>query len=241
MADAALFPHMLPILRDDGTAVGDLRSAPSWKALKQGASEGDRADAAPISAAEFLDEEHHRAYGRPWVMGRYYVDQLIELGLDPAARVLDLGCGAGRVGIWLVPYLEDACYCGVDNHLRSLVAFAGYENFLHRLWPRRPRLMLSGGFEVAGFGERFDVALDFFVLAHLEAHAQQQAVERIARVCGPGARLYTLQPPAIGEDAMRAAGFELVDSRKVAYPLLADSPKPSHASDHWFVFARVGE
>ena len=239
MAAAPLFPHMLPILRGDGSPVQDFRSAADWRSLKDGTPDGSRADAEPITTQSFLAEEHHRAYGRPWIMGRYYVDQLISLGVRPGERVLDLGCGAGRVGIWLIPVLEPERYCGVDNHLRSLVAFAGYENVLHRLWPRRPRLMLSDAFEVEGFGQRFDVVLDLFVLAHLDEAVQRTVLRRIAGVCAPKARLITLQPPADSLDAMAALGFALTEEHQVAYPLLEGAENPKHVSDHWRVFERV--
>jgi hypothetical protein len=53
-----------------------------------------------------LAEEYHRAYGRPWVLGRCYFDELMAPQVRPSDRVLDLGCGAGRVGIWLIPFLD---------------------------------------------------------------------------------------------------------------------------------------
>ena len=64
------------------------------------------ADGEPWSLDErFLEEAHHTQYGRPWILGRYMFDFLVESGLRPEHRLCDFGCGALRLG------------GGVDDHV----------------------------------------------------------------------------------------------------------------------------
>src|SRR5256885_1508932 len=64
----------------------------------------------------FLREAHHNQYGRPWVLGRYMFDFLVESGLRPEHRLLDFGCGALRLGVWALAYLDQGNYFGIDPH-----------------------------------------------------------------------------------------------------------------------------
>lgn len=222
---------MMAILKPDGTPAeltGDTARFPT-AATKQ-----DR-PVEPIEPADFLNEPHHRFYGRPWLLGRYYFGQLRARGLKRRDKVLDLGCGAGRVGVWLTDFLDEGGYCGVDAHLRALAAFASYECVLHALEPKRPRLMFTEGFEVEAFGETFDVALDFYTTPHLSKAAALDALARTAAVCRPGARLFSLAPRLTTEE-MAGVGFRLKESFRVDYPLLEGLG--AKGGDEWRVFVR---
>ncbi len=202
---------------------------------------GDPADqAGAITLDPFLDEEHHTFYGRPWILGRLYFDTLLRAGLRPDDKVLDIGCGAGRVGVWLIPYLDAGGYFGCDNHLRSLVAFAGYESALFNLFPKRPRLLLCDDFAVGAFATKFSVVLDFFVTEHVAPDRRETAYKNIAAACAPGARLFMVQPPDLGLARMAELGFELVDQQDVTYPILTRTARAIRFTDPWHEFRFVG-
>jgi SAM-dependent methyltransferase len=157
-----------------------------------------------------LSERHHRWYADAWFLGRTRFDFLLGQGLEQGARVLDLGCGAGRLGIWLVGYLEPGRYFGVDAHLAGLVAFSAYEIPLHGLAGRRPRLLLDADFRFDHFGERFDVALDFSVTRFLPDESFRRAYTRLRPTLAPGARVFVggLAPERLAH--LRAEGLELL-------------------------------
>lgn len=127
-------------------------------------------------AHRFVDETHHRFYGWPWCIGRDQMDYLVSRGLRSSDRVLDIGCGSLRTGIWLIPYLESGNYFGVDAHLESLEAAVHYEIPLHRLEEKNPRFLFSHQFELSHFGVDFDWILAFAFFIHLDSQHQELAL-----------------------------------------------------------------
>ncbi len=224
------FQRMVPIITSDGTEVTNFVSPETWQDLKFGRL--DRQE--PIDPRRIIQEEHHKAYGRPWILGRYHYDYLRARGIGPTDRVLDLGCGAGRLGVWLIPFLEEGHYYGIDHHLGTLAAFAGYECLLHDLFPKRPRLMVDGAFRIEGFHATFDVVLDLFTSVHVPIDAREDLFLRLANHCAPGARLFS--PRKIKTEKrsfLQTAGFELVHVEEVRYDLLEELGVDKLARDTW--------
>jgi SAM-dependent methyltransferase len=213
----------IPIELANGSRVSLLDSVDRWQELVRIAPDLQRER--PIVVDDLVGEAHHRWYGQAWFKGRFRFDFLIAHGLTPRDRLLDLGCGAGRLGIWLIPYLEPDHYFGVDSHLRSLVAFSAYEIVIHGLAARRPRLLLDADFRVDSFDERFDVVVDVSVTRFLPREAFDRAYARIRSVLAAGARVFVsgLVPDRL--EHLRMLGFE---------PLLEASPQlPPHFARRW--------
>jgi SAM-dependent methyltransferase len=221
----------VPIELADGSRVTELRSAPRWQQVAREASVAP--DEQPVLVEELVGEEHHRWYGRAWSAGRFRFEFLLAHGLAPRDRVLDLGCGAGRLGIWLIAFLEPGRYFGVDRHLRSLVAFSAYEIRLHGLAAKRPRLLLDGDFRVDCLGERFDVVLDVSVTRFLPVESFRQAYARLRAVLAPGARVFVAGLTADRLEQLRSQGFELLfEGRPERPPHLSRRPHSAHNAWH---------
>jgi SAM-dependent methyltransferase len=215
----------VPIELPGGSTATTLRSVDRWQELVR---EVRRPPAErPILVPDLVRERHHRWYGEAWLMGRFRFDFLVAQGLSPGDRVLDLGCGAGRLGIWLIPYLEPDRYFGVDGHLRSLVVFSAYEMLLHGLASRRPRLLLDDRFHLSHFGERFDVVIDVSVTRYLSADAFRQAYAQVRSVLAPGGRVFVggLEPGRL--EHLRSEGFVLLHEGGPERPLHFVRRRPS--------------
>jgi SAM-dependent methyltransferase len=215
----------IPIELPGGGTVSALRSVGRWQELVRKARRPP--EERPILVEELVGEKHHRWYGEAWLMGRFRFDFLLAQGLSPRERVLDLGCGAGRLGIWLIPYLEPGRYFGVDPHLRSLVAFSAYEAVLHGLTDRRPRLLLDDQFRLGHFGERFDVVVDVSVTRFLSGEAFRRAYVEVRSVLAPGGRIVVggLAPERL--EQLRREGFTLLHVGGPERPLPFVRRRPS--------------
>ena len=135
---------------------------------------------------QILDEVHHRQYGRPWALGKYLFDFLVERGLRPGDRLLDIGCGALRLGLPAIAYLDRGTYFGVDAHLKSLEAAVTYELPLHGLEHKQPRLLWDDELAFAHFQTEFDWAVDFATSLHLPKDAAATLFRNAAAVAPSG-------------------------------------------------------
>lgn len=108
-------------------------------------------------------------------------DYLIEQGLRPEQRLLDLGCGSFRAGVKLIPYLNPGHYFGID--MNASLLDVGYEKEIEPLGlaDRLPRsnLAVSDDFQAAGFGTAFDVVLAQSLFTHLPINHLRLALERM--------------------------------------------------------------
>jgi SAM-dependent methyltransferase len=117
-------------------------------------------------------------------------DFLIEQGMTPQSRVLDIGCGVGRAARKLAPYLDDGHYVGVDispaalEYARSLSRSEGWAE-------RLPTFVLIEGTSVGVEGP-FDIVWAHSVFTHLPDWAISQMVASIREVLAPrGTFLFT--------------------------------------------------
>ncbi len=184
-------------------------------------------------APEFVTERHHRIYGVPWAAGREQFNYCLERGLKPDDYVLDLGCGALRTGIWLISYLNQGFYFGIDEHLPSLRAGAEYELLLHDLVAKKPRLLCDANFTIDHFDQTFDWILSFSVFIHLSSDQAYRAIDKISKALSSGGRFIVNHSSPLPEDVMHQRyGLELV--HRTNYPCqLLDS------GTGWIEFEKV--
>jgi hypothetical protein len=105
--------------------------------------------------------------------GRAQLILLLMAGLQPASKVLDLGCGVLRAGYWIVHFLEPGCYHGIEPHDGRLRT--GLDRILtsDTVSAKRPRLATNAEFDTSVFGEKFD----FFVAYSIWTHASKRQIE----------------------------------------------------------------
>jgi cyclopropane fatty-acyl-phospholipid synthase-like methyltransferase len=116
----------------------------------------------------------------------WQLEALKQLGLEPKHRLLDIGCGAMRLGLIAAEYLEGGNYYGVD-------AYAPYIDLGPRLAARvglrkKVNLLLSDSFEFSRFGAQFDLANAQSVFTHLSAAQCDACMAALRPVMKAGAR-----------------------------------------------------
>jgi SAM-dependent methyltransferase len=164
-------------------------------------SEADRAavaDMVPPPSMDFV--------GAGWFleMGREFLDYFINLGgLQPDARVLEVGCGIGRMAVPLTQYLDDSgSYDGFD------IVPAGIDWCRERITTRRANFrfqlvdiynsyyhptghILARDFVFPYEAATFDFVFLTSVFTHMDPPEVVQYVREIARVLKPGGRCFS--------------------------------------------------
>jgi SAM-dependent methyltransferase len=105
--------------------------------------------------------------------GRNQLVVLLESGLQPDSKVLDIGCGMLRGGYWIAHFLRPGCYFGIEPDEEMLQA--GLEHILgpELVEEKRPVFDDNDRFDLAVFGVEFD----FLIAKSIWTHASRSMIE----------------------------------------------------------------
>jgi len=111
----------------------------------------------------------HRNYvGGLWdEIGQLQFDFLCAQGLKPEDVLLDIACGALRLGVKAIPYLQPGHYLGVEKEQSLLDAGLHQELDPALLASRRPRLLCNDAFEFEQLATMVDLAIAQSLFTHL--------------------------------------------------------------------------
>ena len=120
----------------------------------------------------------------------FQIDFLRRKNLQPAHRVLDIGCGPLRGGIPLIRYLNASRYTGLDIR-PSVVEEAWRQIEKEDLVSKLPCVLVSDGFGRDELGDiKFDYIWCFQVLYHLDDDLVEQCLEQVASRLAADGRCY---------------------------------------------------
>lgn len=135
---------------------------------------------------------HREAVGGLWeTIGRHQMDFLMGRGLQRDHRLLDVGCGALRLGVHAVAYLNPAHYFGLD--LSPSLIDAGYRQELDddgRAKLPRAHLAANADFDLAFVDAPVDMAIAQSVFTHLPLNHVRRCLAAVAAVLKPGGVFY---------------------------------------------------
>ena len=128
--------------------------------------------------------------------GRLQLGTLLRLGLRPQSKLLDIGCGCLRGGYWLIHFLDAGCYFGIEPHRQRLELGLSLLLEPGLAAAKRPRFDSNADFDIAVFGERFDVFLARSNWTHASKPQIQRMLDGFRRDGAPGALFLTSYLPA---------------------------------------------
>jgi len=143
-----------------------------------------------LTDADNANRGHRELVGGRWdELGQWQFDFLKEQGLRPEHTLLDIGCGALRVGVYFVRYLEPGNYCGLDIN-PSLIKAGQHELELAGLVDRRAMLLANDRFEFTAFGRTFDCGIAVSVFTHLYLNHIGRCLRQMRRVMHAESRFF---------------------------------------------------
>lgn len=142
-------------------------------------------------------EDPQQAIGGLWdSYGALQRDFLIGQGLRPHHRLLDFGCGTGRLARAIVRGLEPGNYCGVDISTEAL-AYAQRLAELEGWADKSPHFSCWVG------PERFDYAWAFSVFIHLPSDEARYLIAEVTKTLEPGGKFLFSYVPTDQPDNTR--------------------------------------
>jgi ubiquinone/menaquinone biosynthesis C-methylase UbiE len=113
----------------------------------------------------------HRGFvGGLWdEIGPLQLEFMVEQGLKPTSKLLDVGCGALRGGVNFARYLDDGNYYGIDIN-KSLLKAGRQELREAGLENKQVHLERTDNFDATSFGIQFDFGVSVSLITHLFAN-----------------------------------------------------------------------
>ncbi len=154
-------------------------------------------------AEEMMDE--HGFLGVPRETfeeaGRTQMVRLLNHGLQPESKVLDIGCGCLRVAYWLVRFLDPDCYCGIEPARQRVELGKRFLFSADELESKRPRFDFNSSFDLSVFSTRFDFFLAGSIWTHCSKTHLETTLDGFLHNSTPtGVFLASFLPPATAED-----------------------------------------
>ena len=107
--------------------------------------------------------------------GRAQLITLLQLGLYPDSKVLDIGCGCLRGGYWLIHFLRPRCYFGIEPN--SKVLNAGIRELFDEevIKMKEPQFDYNDEFNLS----IFDVKYDFMIARSIWTHCAKWQIKKM--------------------------------------------------------------
>ncbi len=140
---------------------------------------------------------HRRYVGGDWdEIGTGCFQFLIDQGLKPDHVLLDIACGALRLGVHAIPYLDSGNYLGIEKEAALLDAGKTKELDDITLAAKQPDLIVSANFEFGRFSKRPDYVVAFSLFTHLTPALIEKCLHNLRPILAPQSQFFaSFLPP----------------------------------------------
>jgi len=107
--------------------------------------------------------------------GRNQFQTLIGLGILPDSKVLDIGCGVLRLAYWLIHFLKENGYYGIEPAQNRVELGKQYLFDQSLLMTKRPSFDFNEDFD----SSVFPVLFDFFVAGSIWTHCGKTSIQKM--------------------------------------------------------------
>jgi hypothetical protein len=101
--------------------------------------------------------------------GREQLISLLNEGMNPESKIVEVGCGCLRIAYWLVRFLDPGCYYGIEPARLRVEYGLQYLFSAGEVQLKRPRFDFNSRFDTSVFGAQFD----FFLARSIWTHASK--------------------------------------------------------------------
>jgi SAM-dependent methyltransferase len=132
------------------------------------------------------------------ISGKKALMTLLNLGLMPQSKVLDIGCGCLRNGYWLIHFLDECSYFGIEPNIEMLNA--GLNSIVEKevIDRKQPKFDNNDRFEFSVFEESFDFYLARSIWTHSSKTQIKTMLDNFLETSNEGAVFLTsYQEPTI--------------------------------------------
>ena len=130
------------------------------------------------------------------IAGRTQLIALLNEGLNPNSRVLDIGCGCLRGGYWLIHFLDKNRYFGIEPNKMMLEAGIKYLLEPGLVSLKEPRFDHNADFNFSIFRENFDYFVALSIWTHAAKRQIQSMLDGFVSTASPKGVLLTTYYPA---------------------------------------------
>jgi hypothetical protein len=129
-------------------------------------------------------------------VGRMQLATLIQLGLYPSSKLLDVGCGSLRAGYWFMNFLEPGCYFGIEPRREEVDDGLRYIIEPELVEYARPTFAYNDDFNLDVFGTTFDFVIARSIWSHTTKGQIEAMLDSFLQVSHPGSLLVASYLPA---------------------------------------------
>lgn len=148
------------------------------------------------------------------LVGRDTIITLLQNGLRPDHTILDFGCGAIRLGYWIIRLMERGHYYGIEPNFAMLETGKKYSLGSELINLKQPTFSTNADCDFSVFGVQFDFVVARSIFTHTTPALLRQTLQSFqANSCQTGVMLASYWPLESSEPGEIGDHLPITDSR----------------------------